>query len=102
MSEELLEPHPSLYLADGDIVLSALRSGSTTPYWIFRVDKVYLSRNSPIFADMLSIPQFTGEDPESQTEIPETYDGVPLVRLPDDAEDIAALLTVLYNPMDCV
>ncbi len=101
--QEQIEHHPTLYFQNGDIILSAPRSESTatTITWMFRVDKIYLFRSSPIFADMLAMPQPTDNSDGQGNEF---YDGVPHVRLPDHAEDVAALLTVLYNhcaPRSC-
>ncbi|KAF7791802.1 hypothetical protein EIP86_002826 [Pleurotus ostreatoroseus] len=85
-----LQRHPSLYLDDGDIVLAA---PSTSPAkrqtMLFRVDKVYLARNSPIFKDMFSFSP--GQEAQ------DTYDGVPRVNLTDSAEDLESLLAAMYN-----
>ena len=80
--------HESLYLPDGDVVLAAPQSPTTTV--LFRVDKIYLSRNSPAFRSMFSLP--------SVPCVNELYDGVPKVQLPDDADDLARLLAALYDP----
>ncbi|KAH9166778.1 hypothetical protein EDB89DRAFT_2001682, partial [Lactarius sanguifluus] len=53
----------------------------------FRVNKVVLSVSSPFFADMFSLTQ------PSENEV---VDGLPVVRLPEDAEIWSSLLTVLY------
>jgi len=53
----------------------------------FRVNKVVLSVSSPFFADMFSLPQ------PSENEV---VDGLPVVRLSEDAEILSSLLTVLY------
>ncbi len=90
-----MEHHPTLYFQNSDIALLAPRSGPATMSWIFRVDKIYLFRSSPVFSDILAMPQPVDQ---SRDQMNELYDGVPLVRLPDPAEDVAALLTVLYDP----
>ena len=82
--------HESLYLSDGDIVLAAVKLGSPIVTVLFRVDKVYLSRTSPVFRSMLSLP--------STPSVNEMYDGVPRVDLPDDSDDLACLLAALYDP----
>ncbi|KAF7795094.1 hypothetical protein EIP86_006239 [Pleurotus ostreatoroseus] len=56
---------------------------------LYRVDKTFLSRYSSVFDDMLSMPA-----PQSI----ETIDDVPVVHLPDDAQDVSTLLETLYNP----
>ena len=65
----------------------ALNSYAAT---LFRVDQRFLTRHSPIFADMFALP--------SGTEKREEYDGVPIVHLPqDDAEDVTSMLQAIYN-----
>ena len=56
---------------------------------LYRVDKTFLSRYSSVFDDMLSMPA-----PQSI----ETIHDVPVVHLPDDAQDVSTLLETLYNP----
>ena len=80
--------HESLYLTDGDVVLSALRSPTVTV--LFRVDKVYLSRNSPVFRSVFTLPP--------NPPVNEIYDGVARVHLTDNADDLARLLAALYDP----
>jgi hypothetical protein len=53
----------------------------------FRVHKLTLSLSSPFFRDMFSLPQ----PPDD-----EVVDGLPVVRLPEDAEVLNSLLTMLY------
>lgn len=92
LSQELLPEletvhHPTLYLQDGDIALSAKDAHGTL--YIFRVDKVFLKRHSSIFADMFALPLSTGEKEE--------YDGIPTVHLSDDATELADMLQALYH-----
>ncbi|KAI0697579.1 hypothetical protein BC835DRAFT_755422 [Cytidiella melzeri] len=81
------ERHPSLYFADGDIVISAT-SKTKTYIQFYRVDRIFLARRSPVFKDMLSL---------GEGAVNEQYDGAPKVHFPDDAEDVAGLLAGLYN-----
>ncbi|THH29804.1 hypothetical protein EUX98_g4391 [Antrodiella citrinella] len=83
-------PHPQLYFADGDIILSAALD-ATGVQQNFRVHKFMLSHNSTVFSDILSIP-LTGSDADP------IVDGVPLMALQDDAADLECLLNMLYNP----
>ena len=53
----------------------------------FRVNKVVLSVSSPFFADMFALPQ----PPDN-----EVIDGLPVVRLSEEAETLNSLLTMLY------
>jgi hypothetical protein len=79
--------HESLYFNDGNIVLQA--KGTSGKDVIFRVHQSVLSKNCPVFQDMLALPA---------DGVNEIYDGVPLVRMPDSAEDLQSLLNVLYDP----
>ena len=53
----------------------------------FRVHKAILACSSQIFRDIFSLPQPSNN---------EMVDGLPFVRLPEDAELVRALITVLY------
>jgi len=59
----------------------------------FRVNKVVLSVSSPFFADMFSLPQ------PSDSEL---IDGLPVIRLSEDAEILNSLLTMLYPVLPAV
>ena len=83
----LLERHPTLYFPDGDLVLCATKPCGTLQ--AFRVDRVYLTRNSPVLRDMLA--------PAAASNMTETFDGVPLLRLADDANELSSLLELLYS-----
>lgn len=89
------ERHTSLYLPDGNIVLEATSEldnpDVSRRVVLFRVHKSVLSRQSEVFADMFGLPA-------SSASASESYDGVPVVELPDSAEDVESLLEVLYDP----
>jgi BTB/POZ domain len=53
----------------------------------FRVHKSALATSSPLFGDMFTLPQ-------PQTD--ETVDGLPVVHLPEDAEVLNSLISMLY------
>ncbi|GJE95878.1 hypothetical protein PsYK624_120690 [Phanerochaete sordida] len=82
--------HDKLYFADGDVVLSAknetLEPQATV---LFRVDKLFLSRHSEVFHNMFADASEFGQ---------ETYDGVPLVPMTDRGEDLALLISIIYDP----
>ena len=86
---EVLKHSESLFLNDGDIVLAAPSSATPRTWLLFRVDKIFLARHSPIFRDMLSFSSGTGPN--------DTYEGVPRVNLTDIAEDLELLLAGMYN-----
>ena len=83
-AQKLVKPvrHPDLWMDDGSIVIQAENSQ-------FRIHRTTLSRHSPVFRDMFSIPQPTDSD--------DTVDGCPIVRLSDSAEDVTHLLAALYD-----
>lgn len=78
---------PPLYFPDGDIVIVCSTTDGSDH--VNRVDKAILRRHSAVFADMFTLP----EQPSF-----ETYDGVAMVRLPDEAQDVEAILRALYDP----
>ena len=86
MNDCEIRTHDSLYLVDGNIVLIAPHT--TGICIIFRVHQSVLTKISPVFATMFTLPNVDAN---------ETYDGVPLVKLPDRAEEIESLLRVLYH-----
>ncbi|TRM66497.1 hypothetical protein BD626DRAFT_451522 [Schizophyllum amplum] len=71
-----------LWFPDGNIVI---RAGDR----LCRVYKGFLAAQSPVLADMLSIPQ-----PETV----ETFDEVPVVTLPDDPKEVLHWLKALLFP----
>ena len=87
--QNVLQRVESLYLEDGDIALSAPSSATPGTSLVFRIDKIFLRRRSAIFRDMLSFSPGNGPN--------DVYDGVPLVRLADDGEDMARLLGGIYD-----
>lgn len=84
-----LERHPALYFDDGDIILSTY--ATPTSRQLFRVHRVFLSHYSEVFRGMFAVV--------SATNVEDTYEGLPLVKMPDDdtAEAVASLLDVMYN-----
>ncbi|KAG2030072.1 hypothetical protein BDR03DRAFT_879239 [Suillus americanus] len=88
MNQHDSHAHDSLYLMDGNIVLIAPLT--TGQHQIFRVHQSVLSKNSPVFKSMFMIPGVQEQEIEK-------YDGVPLVQLPDGAEEVESLLRVLYH-----
>ena len=76
-----------LYFDDGSIVISANQTSGDLVY--FRVHKSLLSKQSTVFKDMFSLP--------SPTEV-DTYDGLPLVHVHDDAAHFKQFLQAIYDP----
>lgn len=112
------ERHSEFYFNDGTIVLSAEYSATAKPTndkgqkktsgdcssdfstsaplettkrrIFFRVHKSLLVSASQVFADMFDVSSGTNADLDM-------YDGVPLVHLPDPAEDIEVMVDTLYG-----
>ncbi|KAJ8521370.1 hypothetical protein ONZ45_g1902 [Pleurotus djamor] len=86
------EKDPEFYFNDGSIVLSAHETArnEASQLFLFRVHMSLLAKTSTVFADMLGLPTPTKEDQDS-------YDGVPLVHLEDDADHIRGFLAIIYK-----
>lgn len=78
-----------LYFEDGSVVISAADVDENLLY--FRVHKSILSKQSAFFKDMFSLPTV----PTSEEE---TYDGLPLVHVHDDAKEFKQFLQAIYDP----
>lgn len=99
---DTFQRHPVLYFADGNVCLSATHGLAAhvctevnevhvpaQPLEIvFRVHQSVLSLHSPIFKDLFALP--------SPPEVNDTYDKAPLVRMPDRADELEALLKAFY------
>ena len=70
-----------LDMANADIIIQSCDSIK------FRVHKLVLSMSSPFFGDVFSLPQPTDQ---------ETINGLPVMRLSEDAEVLNCLLTMFY------
>lgn len=76
---------------------------------MFRVHKSVHSMHSPVFNDMFTLPdtaacsELVGRQAESVNStsgsVNETYEGVPVVELPDTVEQVEQLLSIFYNPL---
>lgn len=97
--------HPSLYISDGNIILSAMPKKPA--HWqttsnlstgkesvkaiLFRVHKSFLG-SSTFFSGMFTLPDYPDQN------LNKTYDGVPVVPMSDKAEDVEVLLKFFYCP----
>lgn len=98
---ENVEPqrHETLWLSDGNVVLS------TTTH-LFRVHKSMLAMRSSVFKDMFDLSttedvDVVGGDEDDGEVIgiaPELYEGLPMVALEDEGEDVEHLLKAIYEP----
>ncbi|KZV76847.1 hypothetical protein PENSPDRAFT_730875 [Peniophora sp. CONT] len=80
------------YFNDGTIVLRAL-SKQDNVYTLFRVHKSLLALRCSVFHDMFGDGDALHFDGAS-----EQYDGVPLMHLHDEPEDVLDFLKALYDP----
>lgn len=81
------ERDPRLYIDDGNLVVSATDLQTGVLHY-FRIHRSTLSRYSPVLKEMLSMPV-----PSSV----ESYDGVSLVHVPDDAQDVRSFFMAIYE-----
>ncbi|KLO13574.1 hypothetical protein SCHPADRAFT_997222 [Schizopora paradoxa] len=88
------ERHSTLWISDGNVVLSA-ESLDKARTILFRIHKSLLSDQSEVFASMFAMPQ--GLDNEGKAV--EMYEGLPLVKLPDDAESLEVLIQALRDTL---
>ena len=72
-----------LDMANADIIIQSCDSIN------FRIHKSILTLSSPFFGDMISLPQPAESDQE-------VLNGLPIVRLSEDADVLKCLLTMLY------
>jgi hypothetical protein len=84
-----LTQHADLWFCDGSVILQA-------EFTLFRVHKSQLSRRSIVFSDMFALAQPPVMTTHA-TLADETYEGCPVVRLHDSADDVANLLLALYD-----
>ncbi|TFK47457.1 hypothetical protein OE88DRAFT_1811254 [Heliocybe sulcata] len=81
-----IRKHDTLYIQDGNVVLSALDASQV--HILFRVHRSMLARLSTVFSDMFVLPASSAN---------EIYEGAPLVQMTDSSADLESLLTVIYH-----
>ncbi|KAI0291652.1 hypothetical protein B0F90DRAFT_1648531 [Multifurca ochricompacta] len=82
--------HADLWFCDGSVILQAECT-------LFRVHKSQLSRRSVVFSDMFTLPQPAVTTTAHVTFLDDVYEGCPIVKLHDSAEDVTNLLLALYD-----
>lgn len=83
---ESCEKDLDFYFPDGTVCLRAIDT-------LFKVYQGYLAKHSQVFSSLFTLPP-----PESPDQPPqEMFDGVPVVRLLDEPNDIQAVLNLMYN-----
>lgn len=85
VSEGSVQRHTDLWFEDGNIVIQAEQT-------VYKLHRSILCRNSPLFADTLSLPQ------SAELEADESYDGHPILRLQETADDMSVFLQALLDP----
>ena len=77
-----------LSFEDGNLAISA-KDRTNGNLVFFRVHKSILGKHSPVFRDMYSVPPPQDVD---------QHNGVPLVHVHDDADDLRHFLKAIYDP----
>ncbi|KAI0048902.1 hypothetical protein FA95DRAFT_987578 [Auriscalpium vulgare] len=84
---------PDLWLKDGSIIIRTLPKGThPTKITLFKVHKHLLGLHCSVFATLFDGPQEALEVGSEQ------YDGLPIMELPDDPDDVVDFLRALYFP----
>ncbi|EIW56220.1 uncharacterized protein TRAVEDRAFT_60167 [Trametes versicolor FP-101664 SS1] len=87
------ERHPELYYPTGDVILSAplppSAESSERRLQVYRVHKAYLGVQSIFFCNLFADASAGGGP---------TYDDLPMLEMPDKADDLSGLLDCIYNP----
>jgi hypothetical protein len=89
MSSGNVTSHPTFYLAHGDLILHSADNPDDNST-LFRVNNGALVFNSLVFADMSGLLANPAEQ--------DTYDGVPVVRVSNVADELEQLVSALYDP----
>lgn len=88
--------HPELWLNDGNIIIRAVSqpkdAPSSPPQMLFRVHRSVLALHSPVFSGLFGMNQGSFESAS------ENFEGIPVMELPDPAEQLESLLKALYFP----
>lgn len=82
------ENHQSLYLTDGNVILTASSATRPNSFTVFRVHQSLLSRHSSILKEMLA-----------DTDAREEHDGVPCIHMSDSEEELECLLKYIYGDL---
>ncbi|KAI0054912.1 hypothetical protein BV25DRAFT_1833470 [Artomyces pyxidatus] len=88
------EESPDLWLKDGSIIIRTISKDSPPTHTLYKVHKYILALHCSVFAALF-------EGPQAAFAIgSEHHDGIPIMDLPDDAEDVHDFLTALYFPKE--
>ncbi|KAI0048870.1 hypothetical protein FA95DRAFT_1557445 [Auriscalpium vulgare] len=85
---------PDLWFNDGSIVIRSIADTSTTPPTraLYKLHKSLLAKNCSVFAALFDGPQ------DAFAAGSEQHDGLPIMELPDNPEELRNFLRVLYIP----
>lgn len=86
-----MEHHTRFDFSDRDLVLSVPETADAT--LLLRIHRLFLSYHLQVFADMLSLPASSAS---------ETYDGITIVRMHDNPEDLTRKLIAAMCDPKCV
>ena len=74
----------TVWMDDGNVIIAA----GNEPVHLFKCHRSVLCKNSEMMNDMFGVP-FSCDQ----------HQGVPIVPMPDDVDDVRALLKMLYDPV---
>lgn len=84
---------PDMWMGDGNVVIAAVdETGEEKGIRLFRCHMSVLAKHSTVFEDLFALAR--GLDAEE-------YEGLPLVTVTADCNDVKGLLRILYDPL-CV
>ncbi|KAI0048901.1 hypothetical protein FA95DRAFT_1604857 [Auriscalpium vulgare] len=85
---------PDLWLEDGNIIIRTLSQGTPPRHTLYKVHKHVLALHCSAFATLFNGPQGAFDVGS------ECHDGLPIMDLPDDPDDVSHFLKALYFPQE--
>lgn len=83
-----------IWMSDGNIIIAVVDEAQNERH-LFKCHRSVLSSSLPVLKEMFEADQLSGA---STTLASEHYEGIPIVRLFDEPQDVRQLLGIFYNP----